>query len=152
MRNIIPFLALAVVVGFFITGCAGPEEKLGRGITNSFEIVRGGEMRRSIEQTSIFDSPSVGYTTGAIHGFDRTVERTGVGLWEVVTFPIPNHKDYDTYGPIDTAHLKPHTIYPDSYTPGLPSSGLLDTDTHTGFSGGDVAPWIPGNRFTVFDN
>ena len=83
-------------------------------------------------------------------GFDPTAE--DVYKRQVVTFPIPNHKDYDTYGPIDTAHLKPHTIYPDSYTPGLPSSGLLDTDTHTGFSGGDVAPWIPGNRFTVFDN
>jgi putative exosortase-associated protein (TIGR04073 family) len=152
MRNAIAFLVIVVAAGLFGTGCAGPEEKLGRGITNTFEFVRGGEMRRSMEQASIFDSPSVGYTTGAIHGFDRSVERTGVGLWEVVTFPFPNHKDWDTYGPIDTDHLKVHPPYPDSYKPGLPSSGLFDTDTYTGFSGGSIAPWMPGNRFTVFDN
>ena len=29
---------------------------------------------------------------------------------------------------------------------------MFDTDTYTGFSGGDVAPFIPGSRFRVFDN
>jgi hypothetical protein len=29
---------------------------------------------------------------------------------------------------------------------------VFDTDTYMGFSGGDVAPFIPGSRFRVFDN
>jgi putative exosortase-associated protein (TIGR04073 family) len=150
MRNIIPFLAVSVLAALFTSGCAGPEEKLGRGISNSLEFARGGELRRSIEQTAVFDSPSQGYTTGVIRGIDRSFERTGVGLWEVVSFPFPNHKD--SYGPIDTARLTPNPVYPESYKPGLISDPMFDTDTYTGFSGGDVAPWIPGSRFSVFDN
>jgi hypothetical protein len=29
---------------------------------------------------------------------------------------------------------------------------LFDTDTYVGLSGGDVAPFMPGSRFKVFDN
>ena len=29
---------------------------------------------------------------------------------------------------------------------------MFDTDTYTGFSGGDIAPFLPGSRFKVFDN
>ena len=72
MRNVIALLALGAL---FTSGCAGPEQKLGRGISNTFEIVRAGEMRRSIEQTAVFESPSAGYTVGAIRGLDRTVTR-----------------------------------------------------------------------------
>ena len=150
MRNAISLLATAGLAALFTSGCAGPEQKLGRGISNSLEFARGGEMRRSIEQTSVFGSPDEAYTTGVIRGFDRSVERTGVGLWEVVSFPFPNHKDY--YGPIDTARLTPNPVYPESYKPGLISDPMFDTDTYTGFSGGDVAPWLPGSRFSVFDN
>src|SRR5471030_854137 len=123
MRNAISLLAMAGLAALFTSGCAGPEQKLGRGISNSLEFARGGEMRRSIEQTAVFDSPGQAYTTGVIRGFDRSVERTGVGLWEVVSFPFPNHKD--SYGPIDTARLLPGPVYPESYKPGLPSSSLF---------------------------
>jgi putative exosortase-associated protein (TIGR04073 family) len=150
MINAIPLLAMATLAALFTSGCAGPEEKLGRGISNTLEFARGGELRRSIEQTAIFDSPDQAYTTGVIRGFDRSVERTGIGLWEVVTFPFPNHKD--SYAPIDTARLSPDPVYPESYKPHLISDGLFDTDTYTGSSGGDVAPFIPGSRFRIFDN
>jgi putative exosortase-associated protein (TIGR04073 family) len=150
MRNAISLLAMAGLAALFTSGCAGPEQKLGRGISNSLEFARGGEMRRSIEQTAVFDSPSEAYTTGVIHGFDRSIERTGVGLWEIVSFPFPNHDK--SYAPIDTAHLSPNPVYPESYKPGLISDPMFDTDTYTGFSGGDVAPWVPGSRFRIFDN
>jgi len=146
MRNVIPLLAVAVLSALFTSGCAGPEEKLGRGLNNTFEIVRMGEMRRTVEQTAIFDSPGAGYTTGVIRGFDRTMTRTGLGLFEVATFPVP------PYGPRLTKYLSPDPVYPSSFKPGLPASALFDTDTYTGFSGGTIAPWIPGNRFSVFDN
>ena len=145
MRKLtLPLLALSAAV--FITGCAGPESKLGRGISNTTEIARFGEMRRTVEQTAVFDSPNQAYTTGAIRGFDRTMARTGIGIYEVLTFPFP------PYHPIATKYLSPEPISPESYKPGLIDDPLFDTDTFTGFSGGDVAPWMPGSRFSVFDN
>ena len=145
-----PLLALAALAAAFTSGCAGPEQKLGRGISNTFEITRMGDMRRSIEQTAVFDSPSAGYTTGAVQGLARTVTRTGVGLFEVLTFPIP--MPGSGYGPIFPHYLQPSPVYPDSYKTGLISGSTFDTDTYTGMSGGDIAPFVPGSRFKVFDN
>ena len=139
-----PLLALAAAV--FITGCAGPEQKLGRGLSNSTEIARMGEMRRSVEQTAVFDSPNQAYTTGVVRGFDRTMARTGIGIYEVITFPFP------PYHPLATRYLSPGATGPDSYKPGVIDDPLFDTDTFTGFSSGDAAPWMPGSRFSVFSN
>ena len=83
----IPLLGAALLM----SGCAGPEQKLGRGINNLTEIARLGDLRRSIEQTSVLESRDTGYTTGVFHGIDRTVARTAAGFCEVVTFPFPNH-------------------------------------------------------------
>lgn len=143
MRNVISLLALAAL---FTSGCAGPEQKFGRGMSNTFEIVRAGEMRRSIEQTAVFESPSAGYTVGAVRGLNRTLARTGLGIYEIVTAPFP------PYHPIWTSYLSPGPVYPESYKPGLISDSMFDTDTYTGFSGGEVAPFVPGSRFRVFDN
>src|SRR5208337_441381 len=98
MRNAISLLALTALAALFASGCAGPEQKLGRGISNTFEITRLGDMRRSVEQTAVFNSPSAGYTTGAVSGFAQTMARTGVGIFEVVTFPIP--MPGSGYGPL----------------------------------------------------
>jgi putative exosortase-associated protein (TIGR04073 family) len=146
MRNVTPLLALAGLVALFTSGCAGPEQKFGRGMSNTFEITRLGEMRRSIEQTAVFESSSIGYTAGAVSGLNRTLARTGLGIYEIVTAPLP------PYHPIWTSYLSPGPVYPESYKPGLISDSTFDTDTYTGFSGGDVAPFIPGSRFRVFDN
>jgi putative exosortase-associated protein (TIGR04073 family) len=140
------FLTGVTLAALLTSGCAGPEQKLGRGMNNFYEIVRMGEMRRSIEQTAVLDSPDAGYTTGAVRGFDRSLARTGLGVFEIVTFPLP------PYGPIFTSYLKSEPVYPESYKPGLVSDSLFDTDTFTGFTGGDVAPFIPGSRFKIFDN
>jgi len=146
MRKII-FPLVAIAAALFAAGCTGPEQKLGRGMSNTYEIVRWGELRRSVEQNAVFDTPGTGYY-GFIHGVDRSLQRTGIGLLEVVTFPIP----MPTYKPMFTKSFAPDPVFPASYAPGLPSDALFDTDTYTGFSGGDVAPWFPGSRFQVFDN
>jgi putative exosortase-associated protein (TIGR04073 family) len=146
MRNVIPYLAVAALAALFTSGCAGPEQKLGRGFSNTYEIVRMGEMRRSIEQTAIFDSPGEGYTAGVIHGFDRSLARTGLGLYEIATAPLP------PYHPVFTKYFSSNPAFPASYKPALYSDALFDTDTRVGFSGGDIAPFIPGSRFSVFDN
>lgn len=150
MRNSISTLLGCATLALFAVGCAGPEQKLGRGIVNSCELFRGGEMRRSIEQTTVFETPEAGYATGVIRGANRTLARTGLGLWEILTFPFPNHSP-TSYGPIATRHLAANPVYPDSYRPGiLAGDSTLETDSNVGMSGGDVAPMIPGSRFRIF--
>lgn len=136
-------VALAAV---FISGCAGPEEKLGLGMRNTFEFARLGEMRRSIEQTAIFESPGDAYTTGMVRGLDRSIGRTAMGVYQIATFPIP------PYHPLLTRTYSPEPVFPENYKPSLLSDSMFDTDTYMGYSGGDVAPWLIGSRFKVFDN
>ncbi len=145
MRKII-LPMFAVCAALFVAGCANSEQKLGRGISNTYEIVRLGDMRRSIEQTALFDSPSEGYTTGVVRGFDRSMARTGIGIYEIVTFPFP------PYHPVATKYLSVNPTSPESYKPQLIADPLFQTDTYSGFSGGDIAPFIPGSRFSVFEN
>jgi len=137
-------LAVSSAVLLF-TGCAGPEKKFGRGMANTMEIIRWGETRRSVEQTAIFYSPEEGYTRGFITGLNRTLARTGIGLYEMITFPIP------TYDPIFTNYLAPNPVYPDSYRPSLLADQNFATDTSLGYSGGSIAPIIPGSRFHIFE-
>lgn len=145
MRTANKFLAALALAALVTAGCAGPEQKFGRGLNNTFEIVRLGELQRSVEQSSIFDSPSVGYTYGVVHGINRTLERTGLGIYEMVTFPIPS------YDPILTSYIPAKAPEPDNFRAGLPDDPLFETDTFTGFSGGMEAPFIPGSKFAVFD-
>ena len=146
MRKII-FPLVAIAAALFAAGCTGPEQKLGRGLSNTYEVVRWGELRRSLEQNTVLDTPGTGYY-GLIHGFDRSVQRAGMGVLEVVTFPVP----MPDYKPMFTKSFSPDPVYPESYKPDLMSDALFDTDTYTGFSGGVVAPWFPGSRFAIFDN
>jgi putative exosortase-associated protein (TIGR04073 family) len=145
MRKLI-FPIAAALAAMFVAGCTGPEQKLGRGVSNSWDIVRLGEMRRTVEQVSLLNSPDEGYTTGVIRGADRSVQRSLFGVYEIITFPFP------PYHPVLTKYFSPQPAYPESYRPGLISDPLFDTDTYTGFSGGDIAPFIPGSRFAVFPN
>jgi putative exosortase-associated protein (TIGR04073 family) len=159
------FLALVGAVAL-TAGCAGPEKKLGRGIMNVTEFARGGEIRRSMEQTYLWENTDSAYTTGFIRGMNRSLARTAIGVYEIATFPIPS------YGPVlaSTNRIYPdpnvrnrnfpfggmslseYPTYPDSYKPGILSDSIFSTDTALGFSGGDVAPFVPGSRFRIFDN
>jgi putative exosortase-associated protein (TIGR04073 family) len=146
MLKTFSLLAAAAMIAALVSGCANVEQKFGRGMRNSFEIVRLGELRRSIEQTSLFQSRDAGYTTGLVRGIDRSLGRTGIGIYEVVTAPFP------PYGPVLTQYFAPGPVYPDSYHPGLPEDSMFATDTELGFSGGDILPFVPGNRFRIFDS
>lgn len=162
MRKPSQLFAPLAVVALLSAGCAGMEQKLGRGFMNATEMFRGGEMMRSIEQTALFDGPDTGYTVGVLRGLNRTVIRTALGFTEVLTFPIP----MPTYDPltIPTKWMRdPYTrlpvepfganaAYPENFKPGLIADALFATDTYIGFSGGDIAPFIPGSRFRVFDH
>lgn len=125
-------------------------------------------MRRSIEQTALWGNTDSTYTTGVIRGFNRSVVRTLVGVFEVATFPIPT-PTYDSWFtstnrlypdiniknrtyPFGGMVMTEYPTYPDSYKPGIIEDSTFHTDTSLGFSGGDVAPFIPGSRFRIFDN
>lgn len=145
MQKTLSFLGAVLALGVLATGCAGPEKKLGRGMSNTFEIVRMGDMRRTVEQDALFNRDAR-YSSGVVRGFNRSMARFGIGLYEIVTFPIPS------YDPVATSYLKPHPVYPDSYKPRLMEDALFSTDTGVGFSGGDVSPLFPGSRFRIFEN
>jgi putative exosortase-associated protein (TIGR04073 family) len=145
MRKTLPLVILLGIVASLGSGCANAEKKFGRGMRNSLEIVRLGEMRRSMEQGALFDGPEYGYTTGFIRGLNRSLARTGIGIYEMVTAPIP------PYDPVATNYLTPEPVYPDNYRPGMMEDSMFATDTNLGFSGGDTAPFIPGSRFRIFD-
>ncbi len=145
MRKTLPLLAVVALAGLMATGCANTERKFGRGISNMMEPIRLGELRRSMEQAALFDGPDAGYSTGFFRGLNRTLARTGVGVYEVVTAPLP------PYDPVLTTYLAPGPVYPDSYHPGLVEDSTFSTDTNLGYSGGDIMPFIPGNRFSIFD-
>src|SRR6266536_3709306 len=137
-------LSAAAGLALFATGCASPdqgfafEQKFGRGLRNATEFARGGEIRRSMEQTGLLDGPDMAYTTGFIRGFNRSLARTGIGIYEMVTAPFPS------YEPIGTSYLSVDPVYPDSYKPHLLADPTFGPDTALGFSGGDVAPIFPG--------
>jgi len=140
------FPGAALLVAVLVSGCAGPEKKLGRGINNFLEPIRLAEWQRSVVETELYPADSNNFPTGMVRGFNRTMARAGLGLYEIVTFPIP------TYDPIWTSYLAPNPQYPIGKSPGLPDGPTFSTDSSLGFSGGEVAPILPGSGFRVFDN
>lgn len=127
------------------TGCAGPERKFARGVNNTYEPIRLAEMRRSVEQNVVGRPDGFNYHLGVVQGFNRTMARAGIGIYEIITFPFP------PYEPVATDYLAPLPQYPDNYHPNVFADRVFATDTYIGFSGGDVAPFVPGSRFQIFD-
>lgn len=154
MRKTTFLLSTLLLAGLFAAGCANTEQKFSRGMSNALELDRQGELRRSMEQTALFEGPDAGYTLGLMHGINRTLARTGIGIVEMVTAPFP------PYDPLFANYLSkgapplsgPGPVQPDSFTPGLMEDSLWATDANLGFGGGDVLPIIPGSRFRIFDN
>lgn len=150
MRKSVILLTALVAAATCLTGCRTvqkAERKMGRGLANSTEIIRWGEMQRSIEQASLFEGANAGFTQGFVSGFNKTLARTGIGVYEMVTAPFPPYDPVNTHG-----YLSPGIAFPDSYKPGLRATQALSTDDRLYFSGGTILPWVPGNRFRIFDN
>jgi putative exosortase-associated protein (TIGR04073 family) len=102
-----------------------------------------------MEQTVVLKNPEAGYTAGFFHGLNRSLARTGVGLYEIVTAPMPNDWCTKDYGPI---YRPEWPVYPDSYRPHWISAEFVSPDANLGFAGGDIMPLLPGSRFRIFDN
>ncbi|MEI9866611.1 MAG: hypothetical protein WDN00_19080 [Limisphaerales bacterium] len=71
------------------------------------------------------------------------------GAYQIVTFPAGNALTQTSF---EQKYMPKGTPRPDSYQPSLPAFATFQTDTYFGFAGGNIAPFVPGNRFTVFDN
>lgn len=142
---------LVAVAAVALTGCSGPEKKLGRGMNNLTEFARMGEIRRSFEQTALWDGAPTAYTTGFIRGFNRSVVRTAVGAYEVLSFPIPSYDPVLYPGCLIMPDATVDPTFPASYEPHLMSDTTIEPDAALGFSGGDAAPFVPGSRFRIFD-
>jgi len=149
MRKTLLLLSLLVMTGALLSGCANAQRKFGRGMSNITACVRLGDFRRSMEQSYLYDGPDYAYGTGFTEGICRTVARTGLGVYEVVTapFPTPGHG----YDPLWTSYLSPNPVYPDNYAPNIMEDSMFVTDSNLGFGGGDVLPIVPGSRFRIFD-
>ena len=145
MRNAIFLLAVVALTAVFTSGCAGPEEKLGRG-ANKFMKSSAWAKCAAPSNSRPCSIRRVTVMPRRVRGIDRSLTRVGMGVFEVATFPLP------PYGPVLTKYFSPEPAFPASYKPQRVSDALFDTDTYTGFSGGDVMPFLPGSRFSIFDN
>lgn len=151
MRVRLTQLALIAISAGLMAGCSGPEKKLGRGVTNMTEFLRMGEIRRSVEQSALWEGNEAAYTSGFFRGFNKSLARTVVGAFEVLTFPLPGYGPYLAPGNPLFPDITVNPVYPDSYKPRFLADPTVGADATLGFSGGDIAPMIPGSRFRIFD-
>lgn len=135
-------LLAAVGAVSLLTGCSSMEQKLGRGIANVMEPLRGGEFTRSTEQTYLADGPTVAMSYGKVHGIARTIQRTAVGAFDIVTFPIPTE-------PLITPS---EPVYPDSVKPQMAGNLGVESSQYIGFGSGAVLPGLGTAMFNPLEN
>lgn len=88
-RLIIPASLAAVLLS-----CANPSwaqdpiHKLGRGLTNVF--TGWIEVPKQVYLGAQQDNEVVGATAGLFKGLGSTLLRTGIGLYDAITFPLPS--------------------------------------------------------------
>lgn len=90
--------ALAIVLtGLFFVGVSGvakadPLDKLGRG---SINVLTGWlEIPKTVYEDSADNNPLFGATFGLLHGAGCALYRTGAGLVDIVTAPIPPYDNH----------------------------------------------------------
>jgi hypothetical protein len=154
-----------------VTGCAGPEKKLGRGLANITEIARGGEMARSFEQTTLWEGGQKAHhggfdpwvqSHGGAHGdrcgrggdvLSRRGRRMAEWTYDAVYTPDgPLYPDYSvaTYTePFGGMRLTEYPATPDSYHHAWQATSALDTDGHMGITGGAIIPFFPFGKFQI---
>ena len=82
-----------------------PERKLGRGIQNAtFGLF---EFQENVIATDQESGPASAVTYGVVRGFGRSIGRTLLGVWEVITFPLPNRRSFG-YDPLTEPEFKLH--------------------------------------------
>lgn len=86
-------LVITLSISFATAGYAqNPPAKLGRGLINT--LTGMWELPVNILKTCKSEGAATGLTVGLVRGLVLGVYRTLVGVYEVVTFPIPAPADY----------------------------------------------------------
>ena len=95
-RFVVVLVAVAMCLGFISAVYAGnPGDKLARGITNSLSGLL--EIPLTIgEEWKASNNAGIGIFVGLFKGFFWAIGRTCSGLYDILTFPIPLPKDYDS--------------------------------------------------------
>lgn len=92
-----PVIVVGIVLLFILGATASayaqdPIHKAGRGMVN---VLTGWfELPRQVDLGRQEDNPVKGMGFGIIRGLGLTLLRSGVGLYEVLTFPIPFPKNF----------------------------------------------------------
>lgn len=91
MKKIIAILVITLLISS-VAFADGPVKKLGRGLANivtcPLEILKG------ISDANTESGPIAAGTFGVLQGIFNTGLRAVIGVYEVVTFPIPIPRDY----------------------------------------------------------
>ena len=90
-------LVMSIVTGIMCVAgsrawAQDPIHKMGRGVVN---VLTGWiELPKHIHLGKQEENPVIGMARGFVKGAGLTLLRGGVGVYEVLTFPIPYPKDY----------------------------------------------------------
>ena len=74
----------------------GPTRKLGRGISNLLFGIS--ELPETVRKVNQDEGNSAAFGYGVVRGVGRSAMRVGAGLFEILTFPVPNVRG--TYFPV----------------------------------------------------
>ena len=84
--------AAALLVAPQAAWAQGPLDKMGRGVVN---VLTGWlELFKQFSLGKQEPNPVTGIAMGLVRGASLTLLRTGVGLYETVSFPVPYPQDY----------------------------------------------------------
>jgi len=95
-KSLIGLVVILVMLGHIVFPAAcfadDPIKKLGRGIAN---VTMGWlTFFSTVEDTGKSDGVYAAVTYGILKGFAKAIQRTAVGVYETVSFPIPFPKEY----------------------------------------------------------
>ncbi|MBN1354570.1 MAG: exosortase system-associated protein, TIGR04073 family [Candidatus Omnitrophica bacterium] len=93
MRKAVVFISIITIVFMSAVSYAdGPIKKLGRGVANVISCPL--EIPKGISDANTQNGPIAAMTFGLLKGVFMTFVRGGIGVYEVVTFPIPLPTNY----------------------------------------------------------
>ena len=95
-KRLLLVILVAILVSSVFTQnayCDDALKKLGRGLANciTFPI----EIFDQMKKTNLSDGPVAGCTWGLLKGIGMTGVRAVVGVYEVITFPVPLPRNYE---------------------------------------------------------
>ena len=89
----IGLIVFLLTIAFTVPGyCDDPTKKLGRGLCNM--VTFPFELCLQTSRVNNSDGPMAAATWGLLKGIGMSCVRLGVGVYEVLTFPIAEPKDY----------------------------------------------------------